>query len=89
MVTLKYVQYAEIKQKIKGSPLGKVLTIQHEVKEEQKQKIFWELVGFGGVWQKRSWRNHGLSEEEVRASASNSSTDCYEGPCVSIHPTTL
>lgn len=33
--------------------------------------------------------DHGVGEEEVRASASNSSTDCYEGPCVSIHPTTL
>lgn len=33
--------------------------------------------------------DHGVCEKEVRASASNSSTDCYEGPCVSIHPTTL
>lgn len=31
----------------------------------------------------------GVSDEEVRASASNSSTDCYDGPCVSIQPTTL
>lgn len=33
--------------------------------------------------------DHGVCEKEVRASASNSSTDCYEGPCVSIRPTTL
>lgn len=33
--------------------------------------------------------DHGVSEDEVRASASNSYIDCYEGPCVSIHPTTL
>lgn len=33
--------------------------------------------------------DHGVSVEEVRTSASNSSTDCYEGPCVSIRPTTL
>lgn len=33
--------------------------------------------------------DHSRSAEEVRASASNSYTDCYEGPCVSLRPTTL
>lgn len=50
MVTLKYVQYAEIKQKIKGSPLGKVSTIQHEIKEGTETQDFLGvgvLVGCG------------------------------------------
>lgn len=34
-------------------------------------------------------RAGGVSEDEVRASASGSCAHCYEGPCVSFHLTTL
>lgn len=77
--------------------LTKVLKTQHEERKNKKEgffflheQIFWVfLAGCGEEEQGAGCIDHGASEEEVRASASNSSTDCYEGPCVSIHPTTL
>lgn len=78
-----------------------MLKTQHEEKGENKNVSFKADVlqaGHGSWCFSRGVANrsrglecidHGVSEEGVRASASNSSTDCYEGPCVSIHPTTL
>lgn len=68
-----------------------MLKTQHEERRIKTGAFQADLVGAGVFW--RGWEpvciDHGVSEEGVRASASNSSTDCYEGPCVSIHPTTL